>query len=219
MVGDKMLEKISLLIQNNTMIFPRALLLNYKKMNLTEKDTLFLICLINEKDLTFNPEKIAQDLTVDFEEVLQIIGELTNKDLIEIKMVKENNIHQEYLSLDKLYKKLALFIISDESENEEDHSDIYDTFEKEFGRTLSPKECEFIKSFVDEYGEELLMCALDEAIYHGVRNFRYIDNILATWHKSGIKNKADVEKNKRDFKKSKQETKKLFDWDYLNEDE
>lgn len=214
-----MLEKISLLIQNNTLMFPRGLLTNYKKLNLTEKDTLFLIYLINEKNLTFNPEKIGQDLKLSFEEVLETISSLTNKDLIEIKMVKENNIHQEYLDLDKLYKKLALFIISEESEKEEKKSNIYDVFESELGRTLSPNECMIIGKLLEEYGEELVLCALNEAVYNGVRSFRYIDHILAEWHQKGIKNKVDVENEKREFKKNKKEPKKLFTYDYLSEDE
>ncbi len=214
-----MLEKISLLIQNNGVTFPRTLLLNYKKIGLSEKDTLFLIYIINEKNLVFNPEKIGKDLNLSLEEVLEVISLLTGKDLIEIKMVKENNIHQEYLCLDKLYKKLALTVINEESNNEEEKSEIFSIFEKEFGRTLSPSEYTILEKLLEEYGEELVSCALNEAVYNGVRNFRYIDHILAEWHQKGIKNKDDVEKDKREFKKTKKEAKKLFDFDYLNDDE
>ena len=214
-----MLEKVALLIQDNSLTFPKILLTNYRDLNLNVKDTLFLTYLINEKSLTFNPEKIGKDLKIGFEEVLEIISELTSKDLIEIKMVKENNIHQEYLSLDKLYKKLALLIINGYSENEEKKSNIYDAFENEFGRSLSPNECMIIGKMLEENGEELLSCALNEAIYNGVRNLRYIDHILGEWHQKGIKNKVDVENEKRAFKKNKKETKKLFEYDYLNEDE
>lgn len=214
-----MLEKISLLIESNNMTFPRLLMTNYKGLKITEKEVLFLIYLINEKDLKFNPEKIGKDLNLEFEEVLETISDLTSKDLIEIKMVKENNIHQEYLNLDKLYRKLALFLMSEDSKKSDDKSNVYDLFENEFGRTLSPNECTIIEKMLEEYGEELLVCALNEAVYNGVRNFRYIDSILAEWNKKGIKNKADIEKEKREFKKNKKETKKLFDYDYLNEDE
>ena len=214
-----MLEKISNLIQNSYVTLPK-MLFNYKKLNLDEKETLFLIYLINEKTLIFNPEKIGKDLNISFEEVLEMISKLTGKDMIEIKMVKENNIHQEYLDLDKLYKKMALLVISDETEKEEKKSNIYDVFEAELGRTLSPNECIIIGKLLEENGEELLLCALNEAIYNGVRNnFRYIDHILAEWRNKGIKNKVDVENNKREFKKNKKEPKKLFEFDYLNEDD
>ena len=38
-----MLDKIVNLMQNNTLVFPRTLLNNYKKMNLTEKEFIFII--------------------------------------------------------------------------------------------------------------------------------------------------------------------------------
>lgn len=214
-----MLDKIVSLIQNNTLTFPRTLLSNYKRMNLTEVEVIFIIYLINEKTLIFNPDKIGQDLNLSFEEVLEMISNLTTKDLLEIKMVKENNIHQEYLDIDKLYKKLAFYIINEESAKQEKKSNLYDVFEREFGRTLSPNEFMIIGKFEEEYGEELVLCALNEAVYNGVRNLRYIDHILAEWRQKGIKNKIDVENSKREFKKEKKETKKLFEYDYLNEDE
>ncbi len=214
-----MLDKIVSLIQNNTLTFPRTLLSNYKRMNLTEVEVIFIIYLINEKTLIFNPDKIGQDLNLSFEEVLEMISNLTTKDLLEIKMVKENNIHQEYLEIDKLYKKLAFYIINEESAKQEKKSNLYDVFEREFGRTLSPNEFMIIGKFEEEYGEELVLCALNEAVYNGVRNLRYIDHILAEWRQKGIKNKIDVENSKREFKKEKKETKKLFEYDYLNEDE
>ena len=214
-----MLEKISLIIQNNNVTLPRTLLLGYKKVGLNERETLFLIYLMNEKTLVFNPEKIGKDLNFSLEEVLEIISSLTNKDLIELKTIKEHNIHQEYLSLDKLYKKLALLVINKETEEKDDKSNVFDAFEGEFGRTLSPNECMILDKLLEEYGEELLFCALTEAVYNGVRNFRYIDHILAEWRQKGIKNKTDVENEKREFKKNKKESKKLFEYDYLNEDE
>ena len=83
-----MLDKIVNLMQNNTLIFPRSLLANYKKMNLSETEVLFVIYLINERSLVFNPEKIGQDLSLDFEQVLELISNLTTKDLLEITFIK-----------------------------------------------------------------------------------------------------------------------------------
>ncbi len=213
-----MLEKIALLMKDNYVTFPKALLTNYRSLNLNEKETLLLIYLINEKNLAFNPQKISEDLKISFEEVLEIISNLTSKDLVEIKMIKENNIHREYLSLDKLFKKLAFSII-DDNKSEDKKSDIYGIFEREFGRTLSPNETLIIGQMLEENSEELLTCALNEAVYNDVRTLRYIDHILAAWRQKGIKNKTDVENNKKEFKKGKKEVKKLFDYDYLNEDE
>ena len=213
-----MLEKISSLIQNNNVTFPRSLLTNYRDLKLSEEEVLFLIYLINEKSLMLNPEKIGKDLNLTLEKVLETISGLTDKDLIEIKMVKEKNIHQECFDLSKLYKKLALSIINEENEKVEKNSTLYDEFEKEFGRTLSPNEVLVIGKLIDDYGEELVTCALKEAVYNGVTTIKYIDHILSEWKQKGIKNAVDVENNKRDFRKNKRTRKPLFEFDYLNED-
>ena len=78
---------------------------------------------------------------------------------------------------------------------------------------------ELIGSWIDSgYSEELIKCALKEAVYNGVSNLRYIDKILYEWKKKGIKNSDDVLKDKQNFKK-KTENKKteMFDYDWLNE--
>ena len=72
---------------------------------------------------------------------------------------------------------------------------------------------------LEDNSEELVLCALSEAVYNGAKTLRYIDHILAEWNQKGIKNKDDVENAKREFRKNKKETKKLFEYDYLNEDE
>ena len=98
-------------------------------------------------------------------------------------------------------------------------TNIFETYETELGRALSPTEYEIINSWLDSgYSEELILLALKEAVYNGVSNFRYIDRIIFEWAKKGIKNKDDVEKNRKEFKKSK-ENKELFDYDWLNDRE
>ena len=82
-------------------------------------------------------------------------------------------------------------------------------------------EYEIINGWLDlDYTEELIICALKEAIYNGTTSLRYIDRILLEWHKKGIKTKEDVEKNKIEFKKKKEKNKseELFDYDWLNEE-
>ena len=55
---------------------------------------------------------------------------------------------------------------------------------------------------------------------NGVPSLRYIDKILYTWSKKGIKTVKEVEDNRRNFKK-KEENKKIdvFDYDWMDDDE
>ena len=130
-----------------------------------------------------------------------------------VEVIKERNIRSEYFKLDKLYKKMAFLLVNETSEKNEVKSTLYDAFEKEFGRTLSPNEYAIIGKLEESYTEELVLCALTEAVYNDVRNLIYIDHILAEWKRKGIKTKSDVENSKKEYKKIKKEkeTKKLFD--------
>ena len=97
---------------------------------------------------------------------------------------------------------------------------IYDKFEKEFGRTLSPMEYEIIGAWLDDgYSEQLVELALKEAIYNGVTSLRYIETILYNWRKKGYKTKEEVQSAKIKARESKkEEVKDVFFYDWLNDD-
>ena len=105
-------------------------------------------------------------------------------------------------------------------ENKEDEKNtIYDVFETELGRTLSPIEYELVSEWLNNNSEEILKLALKEATYNGVSNFRYIDRIIHEWNKKGIKTQEDVEKSRINFKQKKEAKPKndILDYDWLND--
>lgn len=208
-----MTNKIINILKDGNIVVPKLLLTNYQNLKITEKELIVLIYLINNNE--FDPEKIAVNLNMKQVEVLTLISSLSTKDIIKIKNITNNNIREEYVCLDELYNKLVLLLMEEKEEKKE--TTIYDKFEKEFARTLSPMEYEIIGAWIEsDYTEELIELALKEAIYNGVSNLRYIDKILSEWHKKGIKTKEDIEKELKKF--SKKETKKeVYDYDWLNE--
>lgn len=213
-----MMEKIEHLLKDGCYTVPKLLINNLKLLNITEKQAILLIYLLNE-DKFFNPKKISQSLNWNLNEVLEEINELSNKGILKIETVKRNNIHEEYINVDSLYSKLAFLIVND-NEKEEDNSNLFDSFEKEFGRTLSPMEYEIINSWKDSgMSDELIYCALKEAIFNGVTNLRYIDKILFEWKKKGYNSKDDIERDRNSFKKKERPNKEVFEYDWLNENE
>ena len=197
-----MTSKILELMKHGHIIVPMALLQNYKKMKLTDKELIILIYLLGSNE--FDPEKISKDLNIKLPDTLKLIDSLTSKDMLKIA-VKSGKVCEEYIDLDEMYNKLVMNIINDKSETPK--TTIYDKFEKEFGRTLSPMEYEIIGAWIDgNYTEELIELALKEAVYNGVSNLRYIDKILSEWHKKGIKSEDDIKKERE--KHRKQKTKK-----------
>lgn len=197
-----MTEKIIDILKSGDVKIPKLLLLNYKKLNINEKEFVLLIYLLNDND--FNPSKMSEDLGFKLNEILNLIDSLSKKDLIKLDVIEKNGIKEEFFSIDELYNKLALLIINKKEKKES--STIYDEFEKEFGRTLSPMEYEIIGAWLESgIKEELIKKALKEAIYNGVTNLRYIDKIIFEWQKKGVK---EEKKEKKD---------EMFEYDWLNE--
>ncbi len=214
-----MVEKVIDIIKNGNISIPRLLITKYKKLNITEKELVILIYLLNETNV-FNPKKISSELELEIMEVLEIISNLTNKDILKIEVVKVGGIREEHINFESLYNKLAFFIVNEEVKVSE-KTNLFDLFEKEFGRTLSPIEYEIIKGWSEsDFSDEIIICALKEAVYNGVFRLNYIDKILFEWKKKGIKTKEDVEKNNKNFHKNKKELKEeVFEYDWLNESE
>ena len=193
----------------------RELLFNYKKLNITDSELIVLIYLINQSSNIYNPKQISNDLKLDLNQVLELINSLCEKNIIKIEMKKINNIRSEIINFDSLYEKIAFALTSVEEKSD---NNLYNVFETEFGRTLSPMEFEIINGWIDNgYSEELIKLALKEATYNGVSNLRYIDKIIYEWGKKGIKTKEDVENNRKNFKNNSNKNKELFDYDWLND--
>ena len=202
-------------LKSKTYEIREEILFNYKKLNITDSEFIVLIYLINSSNI-YNPKQISEDLNIELNNVLETVNSLCEKNIIEIKMEKKNNVRTEIINLDMLYEKIALSLDTKEEDN---NSNIFSLFEKEFGRTLSPMEYEIINAWFDSgYSEELITLALKEATYNGVSNLRYIDKIIYEWGKKGIKTKEDVEKDRKKFK-SNSKKKELFDYDWLNDED
>lgn len=213
------METITSLLKQKNYIVPNILFCNYRKLNLTEKQLLMIIYLINEPTDSFNPKDMSEILGLSLPELLEEINNLATLGILKLEMRKTGAKRDEIISLDQLYDKLSFLLMDKEEAKEEIDTNLYTTFETEFGRTISPMEYEIINAWTSEYTEELILLALKEATYNGVSNLRYIDKILHEWKKKGIKNKDDVNKDKQKYQRGKTENKELFDYDWLNDNE
>ena len=213
------MEHIVELLKNRDYHLPKVLLCNYKSLKITEIELVILIYLINLDNMTYNPKQISDDLNIKMNDVLIFVNNLCEKGIISIDMVKINKINNEIINLDLLYEKLAFSIINSGKSTEVKNEGLFEKFEHEIGRGLSPMEFDIINNWLNsDYSEELILCALKEAVYNGsTSNLRYIEKILFEWKKKGIKNSEDVEKNKREFKKTRNENLELFEYDWLND--
>lgn len=205
------------LLKNSTISIPRLLILQYKNLKLTDQQLIILIYLLGVEGKSFNPKQMGIDLKLSLEETMDVISTLTTMGYVKLELKKFGNMRDEIVNLDGLYQKLVYIVVNGETlEEKKNVSNVFETFEKEFGRTLSSMEYEIINAWLDgDYTEELVLLALKEAIYNGVFNLRYIDRILHNWYKKGVRSALDVEKEKKVFQNKK--TTEVFDYDWLNE--
>ena len=139
-----------------------------------------------------------------------------NLNLIKMEASKDaTNRHCEIISLVPMYK--AIVEKKTEKDNKALKQDLFEIFQKELGRNISPMEYEIINAWLEKgFSEELILEALKEAVYNGVSSLRYIDKILYEWNKKGFKTKNDVKKGMEN--RSNERNIELFDYNWLDEE-
>ena len=207
--------KLNELIKSKVINIPVYVLRIFKTFNLTIDEILLLLFLYDKDGETFNPSLIADSLNMDMLTIMKTISSLSDKKLINIK-TKESKVKEEVVDLSMLFEKITIKMMEEMNSNKEE-TNIYEIISNEFGRKLTPMECEMIENWKKNgYSDELVIEAVREATLNGVSSLRYIDKILFEWNKKGYKNKEDLKKNKKEEKKEKIE---IYNCDWLDIDE
>ena len=220
-------SKLIEMYKDGNIIIPIYIFKKYKELNISLNEFIFLMYLCGKGNkIVFDPAKFSNELNIGLEEVMENVSNLSDKNLLKVDVIKgEKKIMEEVINLDDFYSKLSLVTMDDiNNPKEENNTTIFETIEKEFGRTLSPMEYEIIKAWIENgISDELITEALKEATFNGVSNLRYIDKILYEWGKSGVKTKEDVEKRQMKRNAKKEEEKdidlEIMDWDWFDEEE
>ena len=194
-----------------------AYLKMFKTLDLSVNEILFIIFFDNSSNKDFNHSLISEQIGLSDTEVMETLDSLMKKKLISLDTAKDNyNKSVEVINLDNFYNIMMDSYTNNIKASKKDT--IYDTYAAEFDRKLTGMEYEIINNWFDAgYPEELILGALKEAVFNGVKNFRYIDKILLEWHKKGFKTMADVNRSLKSNKQNDQ--KEIFDYNWLEEDE
>ena len=191
------------------------------KLNLNE--FLVLVYFDNCFNSSLDIELISNTLGLDEASTMEAFNGLMIKGLVNIESRKdlENRMH-EVVTMCGVYD--LVFDDALEVAQEEVKTDIFKTFEKELGRTISSMELELINGWLTVgVPEEIILGALREAVYNGVTSFKYIDRIIYEWDKKGFKTMGDVNKHlmsRREMKSNNESISKkeqeVADYDWVN---
>lgn len=210
-------EVIYNIIRNKDYIIRPFLFKIIKENNLDINETLLLLYLTNQEHPELDLKLINSITTLSNEEIITAFSSLTGKGLISTSITKDGDRVIEEIDLDGVYKLAASNINKKETKKQE--KNIFELFESEFARPLSPMEYEFINAWINSgMNEELIKEALKEATYNGVSNLRYIDKIIYEWNKKGYKTVSDVINNRyKNVEKEEKTDKYFFEYNWLDE--
>ena len=187
------------------------------ELNLTLNDMLLLVYFMNQEVPTLNMQNITSSIYLREEQVMESFNKLIGIKLISMKVEKDSRgVRTEVINLDNIIKYATSDITKKHKVDEKDN--IFEKFENEFGRTLSPIEYEIINDWINSgISKELIIQALKESIYNGAKSLRYISKILMSWQEKGYKNKSDLNQGIKNELDNNVLT-ELFDYNWLDEE-
>ncbi|MGG3801025.1 DnaD domain protein [Metabacillus fastidiosus] len=190
-------DQFIMMQESGSILVPTALLSYYSKLGLNEEELILLIQVIKYKQQGNHfptPNELSEHMSISVATCTTLLRSLLQRGFIFIEESKQNAILHESYSLNPLWEKLYLFFENSyekekQDEQKEEEQSLYTIFEQEFGRPLSPFECESLAMWIDQddYDPIIIKAALREAVISGKLNFRYIDRILFEWKKNGIR--------------------------------
>ncbi|KKK37626.1 DNA replication protein DnaD [Mesobacillus campisalis] len=207
-------------LREGSISIPAALLTEYKNMHLTEKELVLLLQVLHfaEKGNEFpTPAELSGRMASSAFDCTEMLRTLIQKGFIEIKDgFSPDGIRFEKYSLDPFWEKLIdRFLQSRKQERvharQVEETDLYTCFEEEFGRPLSPFECETLAMWMDDDHHDplIIKAALREAVISGKLNFRYIDRILFEWKRNGIRTIEQAKSHGRKFRQHQGQQRKM----------
>ncbi|SHN19195.1 DnaD domain-containing protein [Gracilibacillus kekensis] len=200
-------QKLQYILQDQINI-PMLLIEKHAALGITESQLAIIlqIHVTQQKGNFFpTPEEISEHLTISSEECSSLLRQLIQRDLLSLEEDKGDEMIKESYSLERLWLKLYSEKESD-VKDEQHMGEVFQKFEREFGRPLSPFEIEMINNWLDEdqHDTSMIYAALREAVLMGKVNFKYIDRILMEWQRKGVKSVQQAQQTSKAFHHNRQ---------------
>lgn len=170
--------------------FRYLLIENYKKLKIKENElaTIFVIDhLIGQGNPFVTSDLLSLKMSLDVKEIDKILANLITKGFFEYKTQGKKTIATLEPLKQKLYREFQIFLSKEEEEKSSQRitealDNIYEAFEKNLGRSLSPVEISKLHEWVSfGYSDTLIIDALKEALSQNKKSLRSVDKILLSW--------------------------------------
>ncbi|SEN27997.1 DnaD domain-containing protein [Paenibacillus sp. OV219] len=206
-------------------VVPAGLLRAYRGVGLSDTEMMLMVQLMMYRQLEGvdfpTPEQLAERLGLMPKAAHQLLSRLMKEGLLAIddEIDSESGMQTERYNWNGFVIRCAEWLADEAKQSFETErelqqrsntaaaqaatsSDLFSVFEQEFGRPLSPMECETISAWVDQdrYPDELIRFALKEAVFAGKLHFRYIDRILLEWSRNRVTNIEEAKAHTQKFR-------------------
>lgn len=206
-------ERLRIWIEQGNVTIPQLFFQHYKALDIKDVDAVLLLhmCAFQADGSQFpTPSDLAARMHLTENQVSEILQRFMQRGFLEIRQGQdENGVLYEQFSMQPLWSRLVNIVLAEktvleEQKDKDEEGEIFTLFEQEFGRLLSPMECETITMWLDDDGHavQIIKAALKEAVLAQKLSLRYIDRILFEWKKKRVRTLNDVEKQTRSFRTS-----------------
>ena len=207
--------------------FRYLLLENYKKLKISENElaTIFMIDhLIAQGNPFVTADLLSLKMSMDVKEIDKILASLLKKRMLEYVTTGKKTATTLDPLKQKLYSEFQLNLtLEEEQKNKkkvsEELENIYATFQKLLGRSLSPVEISRIREWVS-YGftDEQIVNALKDALSKGKKSLNSVDKILLSYQVRDDVNSDGISTISKDWNKNLEETIRIAKTPWLDDD-
>ena len=188
------------------------LLNNYHKIGINNQEMFIYMLIKGNHDLVIPMPEMAdlhEKTGYSEQQLFNLFHQMIEKKLAKITQVTIEGQQVDAYDFTPMYEKLSLLKNDQVSQQNEvqspkivdshERQSVFESIEKEFGRTLSPIEMESISQWldIDHYSPELIQMALKEAVLNQVYNLKYMDRIISNWYKKNLKSPQQIEAYKK----------------------
>lgn len=209
---DNQFNRIRIWTEQQQITVPQLFFKHYSEMNIQDDEALIVLHLMSfaQEGVDFpTPNDLLARTSFQMVTISQLLQRLMQKGFVEISQsTDESGRIVEKYSLHPLWERLLDLLQSKEMQSQVktqkiDEAKIFQLFEQELGRLLSPIEIETIGMWmdIDHHTPEVIKAALKEAVLADKVSLRYIDRILIEWKKKNIKTLSQIEQHSEQYRK------------------
>ena len=188
---------------------------HYKELGMTTSQFVLYLQFKSYQDRgIMNPDirTIAKNLGTKERQVFEQLHQMMTNHLVEQKMRKmEDGKEDAIYDFSLLINKLALLNENDQEEtikveNTNSRVETFNQLEAEFGRPLSSMELQIVNDWLDKdnYSAIMIKLALRQAVMNSALNLQYMDRILQSWDRQGLRTERDINEHEKRFEQRKE---------------